>query len=163
MKLLIIFLAVIFFVSTTFSAEVKDFSLRDLDGELLKFSDYLGKGPVVLDFWATWCKPCIKVLPKIQEMYEEFGDEGLVVLGINQDGPRSLSKVGPFSNSLGLTFPVLLDEDQDVVRKYQVSGFPTTILLDKDGHVVETLRGYRPGDEEKLKEKIIEMLEGEKK
>jgi cytochrome c biogenesis protein CcmG, thiol:disulfide interchange protein DsbE len=158
-----ILLVVLLFCGTSLGADVKDFSLRDLDGELVKLSDYLGKGPVILDFWSTWCKPCVKVLPKIQEMYDEYSENGLVVLGINQDGPRSLSKVAPFSNLLGLTFPVLLDKDQEVVRKYQVSGFPTTILLDKEGNVVETIRGYRPGDEARLKEKVAELLRGDQK
>lgn len=145
-------------LSSPLLAKGPDFSLRDLDGNLVRLSDYLGKGPVVLDFWATWCKPCLKVLPKIEELYNEYEDKGLTVLAINQDGTRSASKVEPFVNSMGLSFPVLLDNEQEVVRLYQVSGFPTTILLDKEGNIVETLRGYRPGDEEKLKEKVESLL-----
>jgi len=147
-----------FIASTSLSAKVETFSLRDMDGKLVKLDDHLGKGPVVLDFWATWCKPCLNSLPKIQEIYEKFQDQGLVILGINEDGPRSLNKVEPFANSIGITFPVLLDENRDVVRKFQVTGFPTTIVLDRNGQVAMTLRGYRPGDEDKLFEKIESML-----
>lgn len=159
-KNLAVFLIIIagFIAVTSSSAKVETFSLRDVDGNLVKLDDHFGKGPIVLDFWATWCKPCLKSLPKIQKIYEKFQDEGLVILGINEDGPRSLNKVEPFVNSIGITFPVLLDENRDVVRKFKVTGFPTTILLDRNGHVAMTLRGYRPGDEDKLSEKIESML-----
>ncbi len=139
-------------------ARVQSFSLRNLDGDLVKLDDYLGKGPIILDFWATWCKPCVKSLPKLQKLYEAYKDKGLIVLGINEDGPRSLSKVEPFANSLGLTFPILLDENREVVRKYQVSGFPTMIIIDRNKKIVNTIIGYRPGDEKKLKVQIEALL-----
>ncbi|OGC00187.1 hypothetical protein A2V82_07375 [candidate division KSB1 bacterium RBG_16_48_16] len=150
----------LFLLTTSAFAKAESFSLRDTDGELVRLDDYLGKGPVVLDFWATWCKPCVKSLPKMQKLYEKLQDRGLVVLAINEDGPRSLAKVAPFASSLGLTFPILLDEDRDVVRQYQVSGLPTTIIIDKDQNVVHTMRGYRPGDE-KAVEQLLESLLGE--
>ena len=160
-KISIIIFSIII-AATSLSAKVESFSLRDLDGNLVKLDDHLGKGPIILDFWATWCKPCLKSLPKIQKMYEKMQDQGLVILGINEDGPRSLNKVEPFVNSIGITFPVLLDENRDVVRKFKVTGFPTTILLDRNGHVTMTLRGYRPGDEDKLFEKIESMMKEKK-
>ena len=156
---IVMFLALLFNYSPV-SAQLYSFSLRDLDGELVDSHDYIGKGPVLLDFWATWCKPCLKNLPKLQKLYEDYSKKGLVVLAINEDGTRSLSKVEPLANSLGLTFPVLIDQDRDVMRKYQVSGLPTSILIDKNENVVLTLRGYRPGDEEQLKKHLDVLLEG---
>jgi thiol-disulfide isomerase/thioredoxin len=161
MKQNILALFFILLLSTFAVAEVESFSLRNLDGELISSDDYIGKGPVLLDFWATWCKPCMKNLPKVEKIYQEYAEKGLTVLAINEDGTRSLSKVEPLVNSLGLTFPVLIDEDRNVMRLYNVNGLPTSILIDKDKNVVLTLRGYRPGDEADLKAKLNELLGGE--
>ncbi len=136
-----------------------DFSLRDLDGKLVKYADFKTKKPVLIDFWATWCKPCVKSLPHLQDIYERYGEKGLVVLAINEDGPRSLSKVEPFAVSLGLTMPVLIDENQDVLRGFRSSGLPTTVLIDKMGSIVLQIAGYRPGDEKVLEQKVAELLE----
>ena len=137
---------------------VRNFTLRDFEGELVHLEAILGKGPIILDFWATWCKPCVKNLSKLQQLYDEYKDQGLVVLAINEDGPRSLSKVEPFARSLGLEFPILLDENREVALKYQVSGFPSTFVLDQKGEIVLALRGYRPGDVESVREKISSLL-----
>ena len=134
--------------------QTPSFSLRNLDGELVSLNDYLGKQPIILDFWATWCKPCLKNLPKLEKIYQDYAEQGLVVLAINEDGTRSLSKVEPMVNSLGLTFPVLIDENRDVMRLYRVNGLPTTLVIDRNKEIVFTLRGYRPGDEEALYKKL---------
>lgn len=158
MKKLIILASALIAMSALAFAEVESFTLRDLDGELVSSEDYFGDGPVLLDFWATWCKPCLKNLPKLEKIYQEYGEKGLTILAINEDGTRSLSKVEPLVNSLGLSFPVLIDEDRDIMRLYNVSGLPTSILINEDKEVVLTLRGYRPGDEQELKAKIDSMI-----
>ena len=158
--LLIFFLPLILF-SPEASSQSNSSSLRNLDDELVKLNDFLGKGPVILDFWATWCKPCVKSLPKMQKLYEKYEKQGLIILAINEDGPQSIAKVEPFVNSLGLTFPVLLDNNRDLVRRFQVSGLPTTIIFDKNKKIIHTIRGYRPGDEEKLEQRIISLLKAD--
>jgi len=157
---LLIFLSTLFVSSSAF-AQAESFTLRNLDGDLVKSHDVIGKKPVLLDFWSTWCKPCLKNLPKLQKVYEEYAAKGLAILAVNEDGTRSLSKVEPLVNSLGLTFPVLIDENRDVMRLYKVSGLPTTILIDKNEKIVLTLRGYRPGDEQHLRQQIEMLLKGE--
>ncbi len=132
--------------------------LKSLDGELVFIDDELKKGPVVLDFWTTWCKPCVKNLPALQNIYERYADKGLQVLAVNEDGPRSVAKVGPFVRAMGLTFPVLLDPDREWLRKYNINGFPTTLLLDRDGEIKEIISGYRPGDHKILEKSIVELL-----
>ncbi len=160
MKTMMLFFSALMLMSAPAFAEVESFSLRNLDGDLVSSDDSIGKGPVLLDFWATWCKPCMKNLPKVEKIYQEYADRGLTVLAINEDGTRSLSKVEPLVNSLGLTFPVLIDENRDVMRLYNVNGLPTSILIDENKQIVVTLRGYRPGDEADLKEKLNELLGG---
>ncbi|MFQ5601529.1 MAG: TlpA disulfide reductase family protein, partial [Candidatus Krumholzibacteriia bacterium] len=82
--------------------------LEDVDGRRADLSSYLGTGPVVLDFWATWCKPCLAAFPELNELYEDLEPRGLQVVGINEDGPRNASKIKPFMKSHGYTFPVVL-------------------------------------------------------
>lgn len=153
------FIAVIILATASWGAETAiKFSLRNLDGDLIRLENYLGRGPIIIDFWATWCKPCVKNLSKLQKLYDEYKDQGLIILAINEDGPRSLSKVEPFAKSLGLEFPILLDENRDVALKYQVSGFPTTLVIDTNKEIVLSLRGYRPGDEENIRAKIEQLM-----
>ncbi len=163
MKILMIIFSALLLLSALAFAEVESFSLRNLDGDLVSSDEFIGKGPVLLDFWATWCKPCLKNLPKLEKIYQEYAEKGLTVLAINEDGTRSLSKVEPLVNSLGLTFPVLIDEDREIMRLYDVNGLPTSILIDKNKQIVLTLRGYRPGDEQDLKQKLDELLGGSAK
>ncbi len=152
-------LALGIFTQTTALEKAIPFALRNIDGELVNVGDYLGKQPVVLDFWATWCKPCVKSLPELQRIYQEFKPAGLAIFAVNEDGPRSLSKVAPFAKSHGLTLSVLLDETGDVLNKYQASGLPTTVLINKRGEIVLTLLGYRPGDDQKLRTAIKSLVE----
>lgn len=162
-KFLLFFSVVLVLTSFSSQAQTPLFSLRNLDDELVHLEEYLGKQPIILDFWATWCKPCLKNLPKLEKIYQDYAPQGLVVLAINEDGTRSLSKVEPMANSLGLTFPILIDENREVMRKYRVSGLPTTLLIDQQKEIVFTLRGYRPGDEETLRNEIQALLAGDEK
>ena len=108
-----------------------DFQLPNLDGKTVSLSDLRGK-PVLLNFWASWCRPCRDEMPHIQQVYEEWSDKGLVVLAINLG--ESSSKVKEFVQSYGLPFPVLLDTKGDIAQKYNVRGLiPTTFFIDKNG------------------------------
>lgn len=138
-------------------SQVPDFDLPDLNGEKRTLYQQLEKGPVLLDFWATWCKPCIKSLPKLADLEKEFAEQGLVVWAINEDGPRTQAKVEPFVYSLGRDLTVLIDENREVMRQFQVNGLPTSILISPERNIVLRLQGYRPGDEKKIKEKLSEL------
>lgn len=135
-----------------------DFSLPNLEGERVNLKDLLGNGPILIDFWTTWCKPCLKYLPKLQELYQQYEERGLVVLAINVDGPRNLSKVRPFVRSLGIRFPVLLDENLEVLRRFRIFGMPASVLICSEGEVIRVHRGYKPGDEEILAQEIEKLL-----
>jgi peroxiredoxin len=135
------------------------FSLKDLDGKRVALSDLLGKGPILIDFWATWCKPCIKELPHLNDLYEKYKDRGFLLVAISEDSPRSLSKVKSFIASKKYEFLVLLDDNNAVQRKFNFRALPYTVLLDEDGHVIHARMGYRPGDEKVLEEKLIPLIE----
>lgn len=137
-----------------------DFRLRALDGTKLELEALRVKGPVLLDFWATWCKPCIAALPEIQRLHERHAAAGLTVIGVSEDGPRNFSKVRPFASRLGLRYPIALDEDGALQERYQVRALPTTVLIDRHGRVVRFLQGYRTGFAEELDAAIRELLPG---
>jgi len=137
---------------------LEQLQLEDLDGNVRPLSDLLGTGPVILDFWATWCKPCLVAMPELQTLYEDLHERGLQMAGINEDGPRNAAKVKPFVRSHGYTFPVLLDLNRDAQRRLNALALPTTLLLDAEGTVVHVSFGFRKGELDKLRATIEEML-----
>jgi cytochrome c biogenesis protein CcmG/thiol:disulfide interchange protein DsbE len=145
-------------VSSAVESEAPDFSLPNLAGENVELSELLGEGPVIVDFWATWCKPCIKAFPDLQDVYDSYKDCGLKVLAISIDGPRSTSRVGALIKSKGNTFEVLLDTSQKVAQKFHVTSVPRTVLIGTDGKIAFALTGYRPTNHEALMEAVASLF-----
>lgn len=136
-----------------------DFSLRTLDGRRVTLSEQLGRGPVLLDFWATWCHPCQEELGHLERLHRRFGAAGLRVLGIAIDGPQTRAQVGAAARRHGLSFPVLLDEEGRAMEAFDPRGTaPYVVLLDRRGRVARTLEGYTPGDEAALEEAVVRLL-----
>ncbi len=129
-------------IAASASAAAPDFNLRNLQGERVNLKTLLAKGPVLLDFWATYCKPCIKAMPKLQKIHEKYGKSGLTVLGVNVDGPRGQNRVKPFLRARKVNFPIALDSDSAVMRRLQVNVLPTTLLITPDGEIVLRQVGY---------------------
>jgi peroxiredoxin len=140
-----------------------DFTLENLRGDRITLSDALADGPVILDFWATWCGPCRKALPALQELATEFGDD-VTVLTVSIDDPRSRSKIGSTMRSLGLKMPVLLDSDKSIASLYRVVSVPSTFLIASDGTIAKVHSGYRDGDMRLLASELGRLLsEGQAK
>jgi thiol-disulfide isomerase/thioredoxin len=115
-----------------------DFLLPNLDSGALSLNELRGK-PVVLNFWATWCRPCVTEMPYLQEIYEEYSDEGLMLLAIDID--ESPSQVEEFLQNNNLSLPVLLDIGGAVTKKYRIQVIPTTFFIDGDGVIQEKRMG----------------------
>lgn len=110
-----------------------DFSLKDLNGNELSLSDLKGK-KVFLNFWATWCPPCKAEMPDIEKLYQETKDSELVIVSVEIGEP--LNTVKSFIDSNKYNFKVLIDPDQSVATKYNITSIPTSYFIDEDGNIV---------------------------
>lgn len=105
------------------------FNLESISGEVIRLNQFHGK-PVIINFWATWCTPCVVEMPNIQKIYEEY-DYKFEVLAVNAG--ESKHTVEEFAKGIGIDFVVLLDPDYDIQTRYRIHGYPTTFILDSDG------------------------------
>jgi len=158
MKFLFSILFIFLFAFSLSAQSIINLRLKTVDNKRFEIKEYLEKGPVVIAFWATWCKPCRKELPAIKKVYEKYKDQDLTILAISIDSPRSLSKVKTFVKKSDLPYEFLIDPNGEQSTKLQVKDIPYTLLADKSGKIVYTHRGYREGDEKELDEKISELL-----
>jgi len=117
---------------------VEDFQLADLGGTMQRFSQYRGK-IVLLNFWATWCKPCTTEMPAMQAAYDKLRDNGFVVVAINE--LEDEAKVREHITQYGHTFPVLMDRDNKVANQFGVFGLPVSVFIDEQGVVQEYVKG----------------------
>jgi thiol-disulfide isomerase/thioredoxin len=132
----------------------KDFELTALDGRKVKLSDLKGK-VVMIDFWATWCGPCVKSVPTLNKLYAEYKERGFEILYVSVDDQADIYKIAPFVKEHKLGFPVLLD--QGAKELYNVKVFPTTIFVDREGNIRHRDTGF--GDESpRLLETVAELL-----
>jgi thiol-disulfide isomerase/thioredoxin len=115
-----------------------DFKLTDLNGKEVSLSDFKGK-KVFLNFWASWCPPCISEMPDIEKLYTETKDSDLVILAVNLGEDKATVK--DFSDTNKYNFKILLDTEQSVGKQYKISAIPTSYFIDKEGNIVSTVKG----------------------
>ena len=157
-KLILSIFVIAFFTVSSFSQNrtLPSVKVKNLKGNLVNIQTIKNDGkPIVISFWATWCKPCKKELNAIAEVYEEWQDDtGVKLVAISIDDSRSSSKVKPYVNSSGWEYEIYLDPNKNLSRSHGVTSVPHTFLLDGDGNIVWEHRGYIEGDEEELLEQI---------
>lgn len=129
-----------------------------LDGKKTTLNQLLETGPILIDFWATWCVPCKKEMKYLDQFHREYAKDGFQVLTINQDTPRSLSKVKSYIRSKKYKFLVAVDPNQQIANKLNAVVLPTTIMVDQKGNVTWRHQGYLPGDEKEIEKQIIAVL-----
>jgi peroxiredoxin len=136
-----------------------DFELRALDGSSVRLSEHLGKQVVLIDFWATYCEPCLRSMPELDALYAKYKSQGFLVLGVSIDGADSLLAVRSDVQKLGISFPILLDQDTRVVALYNPkTSAPFSVLIGKDGSVLSKREGYSHGAEAALEREIQSAL-----
>lgn len=115
-----------------------DFALQDMEGNPHKLSDYRGEG-VFLNFWGTWCEPCVKEMPAMDRQYKEFEEQGVQVLAVNI--AQSDFEVQSFVDRFDLSFPVVIDKSKSVMTAYNIRPLPTTILVNPEGEIERIVTG----------------------
>lgn len=119
----------------------KDFTVIDVEGKEVSLSDFKGK-PVVVNFWASWCPPCKEEMPYFNEVYKELGDEVVFMMVDLVDGSReTVDTAKDFIRDNGYEFPVYFDTDQEAAIAYGIYSIPTSIFIDAEGKVVQSITG----------------------
>ena len=172
MKKIFVTLSILFGVFTTTSTVAQEDTERknssaipSVDIQNLNFShfntgDIENNGnPIIISFWATWCAPCKRELNTIADLYEDWQDEtGVKLVAISIDDTRNINKVAPYVNGQAWDYEVYIDPNSDFARAMNVNNVPHTFLLNGDREVVYQHNSYSPGDEEKLFEKVKELV-----
>jgi len=135
------------------------FRLRDLENKWQEYSDLKGTELTVIDFWATWCQPCVRSIPFLNEMAKEFNSRGVTFIGVSIDGTRNQSKIKPFVQSMGVEYPIIRDLDSELMSDLGVTAVPTLLIYDAEGELIFFHEGFRPGDEEIIRDHIEKLLD----
>jgi cytochrome c biogenesis protein CcmG/thiol:disulfide interchange protein DsbE len=120
-------------------SQAPDFSFPDLEGKNVSLSDFRGK-VVLLNIWATWCRPCVEEMPSIERLYNQFKDDDFVVLAVSID-IKGKKVVDPFMKLYNLSFKALLDTKGAIRNAYQTTGVPESYIIDKNGIILEKVIG----------------------
>ncbi|HYE92308.1 MAG TPA: TlpA disulfide reductase family protein [Terriglobales bacterium] len=155
------------FTAAEVGARAPDFTLVDMNGGEASLSEYRGQ-VVLLNFWATWCPPCVHEMPSMERLYQDMRARGFVVLGVSVDvdpgAPDAQGRwqgiVREYVDRLGVTFPILLDPEGTVEDAYNVSGLPTTYVIGRDGRIEGRVVGAREWDSAEYRGRIEELLDG---
>ena len=132
-----------------------DFVLRAVAGGNIRLSEFQGQ-VVVLGFWARWCGDCRQARQALDSLYGKYQRAGLVMLGIDVDD--SMEQTRAMARSLGLTFPVLVDEQKTVSNLYKVKSMPLIILIDRAGQIRYQHKGFQLGDQAKISDEFRQLL-----
>jgi cytochrome c biogenesis protein CcmG/thiol:disulfide interchange protein DsbE len=135
------------------------FRLMDVDGKPFDLAQSLGREVILLDFWATFCVPCLAELNAFKDLHTRYADKGFRVVAVSVDQPQTLARVRAFAKARAFPFPVLADPGQDAYRLYGVSALPTSLLIDAQGRVAHRQEGFQPGEEADLEKRIRALLE----
>ena len=155
----LIFIVNFLLISSLLFGQLPSVNIKDMEGNSLNFSKISNNGkPMIISFWATWCKPCKAELNTIAEEYDDWVDEtGVKLVAVSIDDARSSSRVEPYVNAQGWEYLVLMDPNSDLRRAMGVNNVPHTFLINGAGKIVWDHNNYSPGDEEELYEKLIHL------
>ncbi|GAB4358404.1 MAG: TlpA disulfide reductase family protein [Gammaproteobacteria bacterium] len=132
-----------------------DFALKSRSGPNVRLSELRGQ-VVMINFWATWCGPCRQEMPLLESLYKRYRKLGFTLLGVNvEENSRPAER---FLKDVPVSFPILYDNRNEVSKLYQVSGMPSTVIIDRDGKVRFAHTGYVPGDESKYSRMVRKLI-----
>ncbi len=155
------------FQNNLFSQDVKTLpkvTVKDLQGNSVEATSFNNDGkPFLIDFWATWCVPCIRELNNISKVYDKWQEEtGVKLIAVSIDDSRTSKKVAPFVKGRGWKFEFFIDENSELKRAMNVSNPPHTFLVNGKGEIIWEHTGYADGAEDEVIAKVKELLSKEK-
>lgn len=148
---------------TAAAQDLPESQVKTLEGKWVSTTSIQNDGkPMIISFWATWCKPCLRELHAYMDYYPDWQEEtGVKLVAMSIDDTRNSAKVAPMANSEGWEYEVYIDENQDLKRNMGVVNIPHTFVLDGNGKIVWQHAGYTPGDEDHLYEILLKVAAGE--
>ena len=128
-----------------------NFALYDLNGQPWEFRHHQGR-LVLLDFWATWCPPCVKSLPELEQIHQQSAGQTVKIFAVNLQ--ENETRVRSFLQSRGLSLPILMDSEGEVAQKYSIHAIPQTVIIGKNGEVQKVFVGASPETPDKIRAEI---------
>jgi cytochrome c biogenesis protein CcmG, thiol:disulfide interchange protein DsbE len=153
-------LPVAIFAQSLLNSKVPPTQVKTLNGAAINTSTFSNNGkPIIIDFWATWCKPCIAELDAINDEYADWEKEtGVKVIAISVDDSRTMGRVQSFIREKGWDYDVYLDPNQDFQRAMEVINPPCTFVIDGTGKIIYVHNSYYAGDEKKLHAALLKAV-----
>ena len=152
----ILLLGILAIAAITINAQLPNVKLQDINGNTVQTSEISNDGnPIIISFWATWCKPCIRELKAIHEVYPDWQDEtGVKMIIVSIDQAQDANRVKPMVDGFGWEYEVLLDPNGDFKRAMNVQNVPHVFVLDGKGKIVYNHTGYVDGGEQDIREAL---------
>ena len=159
-KLFFIIVVALMGIATNVSAQLPAVTLKTMEGKTVRTDTLSNNGkPIIIDFFATWCKPCNRELTAISEVYDEWVEEtGVKLIAVSIDEAQNINKVKPLVDNHGWTYEVLLDPNSDLKRALGIQMIPYVLIVDGNGKIVYRHNGYTDGAEQELIEKVRELV-----
>jgi len=137
------------------NGKAANFTLRDADGNNIRLSEYRGQ-VVLINFWASWCGPCRQEMPLLDDLHQKYEPLGFTVFGVNVEQNRDMAD--KVLRDIPVTFPILFDDENLVSEMYDVDAMPATLLVDRNGDIRFTHRGYKPGYEDQYEKQVRALV-----
>ncbi len=142
-------------LASTIDQPAPDFTLKSLQGKNLKLSELAGN-VILVNFWASWCGPCRKEMPLLNDLHNKYKNLGFIVLGVNVE--EEVDNAKSFIADSPVDFPILFDSKNDVSKLYDIIAMPTSAIIDRNGTLRYLHQGYKDGDEKKYREMARKLL-----